>query len=229
MKRETRVFNTELRVIDDNGSEKIEGHAAVFNQLSEDLGGFREMIAPGAFSDVLENDVRCLFNHDSNYVIGRTASGTLELREDDLGLVYRADPPSTVWATDLKVTISRGDVNQSSFGFYVGDDEWKKVDGGDVRIINRVAELFDVSPVTFPAYPQTDVQVRALERLGVDPEALSEALQRIQRGEELSSSDRDLIDATAKKLSEAITPEEPEVSSIGISLLKKRVELAARK
>ncbi len=142
---------------------KVSGHAAVFNQLSEDLGGFREKISPGAFADsIKDGDIRALWNHDPNFVLGRTKAGTLSLSEDDIGLATQYDFPDTSIARDLLKSIERGDVDQQSFGFMVLPDgaKWRLEDGGLTRILTKV-ELFDVSPVTFPAYPQTDVGVRA--------------------------------------------------------------------
>lgn len=144
-----------------DGVSTISGYAAVFNTLSEDMWGFREKIAPGAFSGVLENDVRCLFNHDSDHVLGRTAAGTLRLTEDDRGLHMECDLPDTQCARDLAVSIERGDVSGQSFSFITDSDEWNMQDGTQVRTITKVGELYDVGPVTFPAYPDTDVAARA--------------------------------------------------------------------
>ena len=154
----------ELRAVQADGeNKKIVGHAAVFNELSEDLGGFREKISPGAFKKTLkEADVRALWNHDSNYVLGRNKSGTLRLQEDEKGLAIEIDPPNTTWANDLMVSIDRGDVSQMSFGFRTVKDDFEKKNDEIIRILKEV-ELFDVSPVTYPAYPQTDVQMRKLQ------------------------------------------------------------------
>lgn len=140
----------------------IVGHAAVFNSLSEMLWGFREMVAPGAFRDAIaKSDVRALLNHEPSYVLGRNKSGTLKLWEDERGLAIDIDPPDTQWANDLLVSIARGDIDQMSFGFTVGEDRWEEIAGETRRTILRVDELFDVSPVTFPAYPETDAALRA--------------------------------------------------------------------
>lgn len=162
---ERRSVNvTELRVIrNDDVKPVIKGYAAVFNKLSEDMG-FREKIEPGAFKNAIgKSDTRALWNHDSNYVLGRVSAGTLRLKEDDQGLYIENDPPDTQWARDLMVSIERGDVNQMSFGFIVDADRWEVVDGKDIRTIMSVRELADVSPVTFPAYPDTSVAMRSLE------------------------------------------------------------------
>lgn len=156
---------TELRVLATEGSPPvIEGHAAVFNQWSETLGRmfpFKEKVMPGAFRDsIVKDDIRALFNHDSNHVLGRNKAGTLELEETEKGLHVRIMPPDTQWARDLQISISRSDISQMSFGFIVQNDRWGTEDGIDIRELHKV-KLIDVSPVTFPAYPQTDVGVRS--------------------------------------------------------------------
>jgi HK97 family phage prohead protease len=159
---ERRFVVAELRVVDGDDGPLIEGYAAVFDEWSEDLGGFRERIRPGAFAKTIgEADVRGLWQHDPNYVLGRNTADTLELVEDDRGLRYRITPPDTQWARDVLVTMRRGDVNQSSFAFEAVRDEWgEAADGFITRELIEV-KLYDVSPVTYPAYPQTSSQVRA--------------------------------------------------------------------
>lgn len=166
-KKEIRTLPiVELRVSSAEEENFIEGHAAVFDSWSETLGGifpFKEKVKRGAFASSLEkDDIRALFNHDPNYVLGRNKAGTLQLREDERGLFVKIFPPDTAWAKDLRTSISRGDINQMSFGFTVEEDEWRYEDGYDVRELKKV-KLFDVSPVTFPAYTATDVGVRAME------------------------------------------------------------------
>ena len=166
-KRELRCAGvTELRVEPQEGGglPVIEGHAAVFDSLSQDLGfifPFKERINRGAFKESLDrDDIRALFNHDPNYVLGRNRAGTLELKETVKGLLVRIHPPDTTWARDLTQSIQRGDVSQMSFGFIVEQENWTVEDGQDIRTLERV-KLFDVSPVTFPAYVETDVGVRS--------------------------------------------------------------------
>lgn len=167
--RETRVFGVqEIRVVVGAAGEptKIVGHAAVFGQLSEDLGGFREQIQAGAFADVLTNDVRALVNHDSNLILGRTKSGTLRLAEDSTGLAAEIAIPDTSFARDLVVSMGRGDVTQMSFAFTVDPEgeTWTRDGTGPwIRTITKVARLYDVSPVTYPAYPQTEAALRSLD------------------------------------------------------------------
>jgi HK97 family phage prohead protease len=146
---------------------RIVGHAALFDTPSEDLGGFRERIRPGAFADSLaSDDIRALFNHDPNLILGRNRSGTLILSEDDKGLRIEIDPPDTQSSRDLMVSIGRGDVNQMSFGFVVRSNGqvWEKDNDGRVMRTLTAVRLFDISPVVFPAYPETAVAVRALNR-----------------------------------------------------------------
>jgi HK97 family phage prohead protease len=163
--KETRIAVAELRVVAADGTPtKIAGHAAKFDSLSEDLGGFRERIAPGAFAKSIQSgDIRALWNHDANIVLGRNKAGTLRLSEDSAGLAFEVDAPDTQLVRDMVMApIARGDVNQCSFGFYTMADKWAKVDGEWIRTLLE-CELFDVSPVTYPAYPSTDVAVRSLQ------------------------------------------------------------------
>jgi HK97 family phage prohead protease len=154
---------TEIRVAGDDAAPVIEGYAALFNSDSQDLGGFIERIAPGAFKAAIgKSDIRALFNHDANYVLGRKAAGTLDVTEDAKGLAIRNTPPDTQWARDLLVSMKRGDITQMSFAFRTEDDEWGKKDGIVYRTIKKVAELLDVSPVTYPAYTDTTVAARSL-------------------------------------------------------------------
>jgi len=172
IKKELRILKTaELRV-KRNGDElpKIEGYAAVFNKDSEDMG-FIERIAPGAFKNSLKtSDVRALFNHDSNIILGRSTAGTLELKEDKKGLFMSVTPPDTQLVRDMVLSpIERGDITQQSFGFTVQSDDWDYRDNEpSIRTITEIKELFDVSPVTFPAYPDTAVALRSLDKIKLD-------------------------------------------------------------
>ena len=165
---ERRAFNVaDLRVAGGGGKSTIVGHAAVFNRQSVPLWDFVEQIEPGAFRDTLStSDVRALFNHDANHVLGRSTAGTLRMREDSVGLAVEIDLPDTTMARDLSTSIARGDINQMSFGFMVADngDRWEDRDGTLLRTITKVDPLIDVSPVTYPAYPSTDAAMRSLER-----------------------------------------------------------------
>lgn len=162
-------MKVELRADTKAGVPIIRGMAAMFNSMSEDLGGFREQIAPGAFKRAVESsDIRALFNHDANMVLGRTTSGTLRVMETDAGLEFEVDMPDTTYARDLMTSMKRGDINQCSFGFSIGEggDTWEKDSAGNyMRTIRSVERLYDVSPVTYPAYPETKCATRSLEKL----------------------------------------------------------------
>ncbi len=162
---ERKFFTSKVTVEKrDDGAITIKGHAAVFDSLSENLGGFREQIKKGAFDDVMMDDVRALFNHDSNLILGRSKSGTLRLGQDDAGLSYEVDIPDTQVGRDLTVSMGRGDIDQSSFAFVVEEDDWQEDEEGRViRTILKVKRLYDVSPVTYPAYPDAKVGLRGLE------------------------------------------------------------------
>jgi len=145
------------------GDGHIVGHAAVFNTEADIGGWFREKVAPGAFARAItQDDVRALFNHDPNFVLGRNKAGTLTLTEDGQGLAIDIVPPDTQFARDLQVSIDRGDISQMSFGFRVLKELWDDTGDTAVRTLLEV-ELFDVSPVTYPAYVQTDVALRSFE------------------------------------------------------------------
>src|SRR5664279_670242 len=109
----------------DGEAKKIFGHGAVFNRNSQNLGGFVEQVAPGAFTKTIqEADVRALINHDTNILLGRNKSNTHTLVEDNTGLAYEIDPPDTTSARDWMVSMARGDLSQSSFSFRTIEVEW---------------------------------------------------------------------------------------------------------
>lgn len=157
MKKETRTFNFNIEKRTD-GKPMMTGHAAVFDEWTSIGGWFEERIAKGAFKDAVKaDDVRALFNHDENHVLGRTTSGTLRLSEDKKGLAVEIDPPDTQFARDLQILMERGDISQMSFAFQVVEEDWEFKDGEpDRRTISKV-KLYDVSPVTYPAYEGTDI------------------------------------------------------------------------
>ncbi len=151
------------------------GRAVVYDSWSEEmwtpLGTFRERILAGAFTDVLarQPDVRLLFNHDDRYVLARTKAGTLELSEEENGLHVWARVAPTSYAKDLRMVMARGDVDQMSFAFAMdeergAEDRWYEDEdsGGILRDVLKVSDLYDVSPVTFPAYIDTSAAMREL-------------------------------------------------------------------
>lgn len=166
---ERRIFESghiEIRKGNATTATGVRGYAAKYNMMSEPMYGFREQIAPGAFDGVLEDDVRCFFNHDSNLILGRTTSGTLRISADATGLMYEADLPDTQAARDLAISMERGDITQSSFAFRIAPngDTWdENEDGVIIRTITQFGRLYDVSPVAIPAYPDATAGVRSLE------------------------------------------------------------------
>jgi HK97 family phage prohead protease len=152
---EQRTVDVDVESLDTRG-RTVHGFAAVYNVLSEDLGGYREQIAPGAFAGVLEGDVRALLNHDPNEVLGRTKSGTLRLHDEDRGLRFELDLPDSPLGQNIRESVRRGDLDGASFRFVVGDEDWD----GDVRTVTRVEELLDASIATHPAYPEASIELR---------------------------------------------------------------------
>ena len=182
---ERRYYTTEFEARAVGDGFVIQGHAAVFNRLSRDLGGFVEQVAPGAFKRSLNSgaDVRALFNHDPNMILGRSKSGTLRLGEDSVGLAYEITLGGQTYARDLYESIERGDVDQSSFGFFNVRDEWARTDAGyplRTLVENEISDG-DVSPVTYPAYPDADSGIRAVrsraEALGLDAAVLLDGIR----------------------------------------------------
>lgn len=164
-KLERRNITHEFRVSPDGEQPSISGYAALFETLSDDLGGWLEVIDPHAFDAVIARnpDVRALWNHNSDHILGRTLANTLHLTIDARGLAYVIDPPDTQLAKDLIVSMRRKDVTQSSFGFICQRDQWTdNADGTVTRRILEFDELLDVSPVTYPAYSGTTSQARSL-------------------------------------------------------------------
>lgn len=170
---EKRVCQIHYRIADDsaepgesgNESRTVEGYAALFNVT--DIGGwFEERIEPGAFKDALKrSDIRALFNHDPNYILARTESGTLQVKEDEKGLFYRFEAPDTTFGNDFLKMLRRGDISQSSFAFTVKKQRWEEEKRGEewkyTRVVEEVDQVYDVSPVTYPAYSETTVSARS--------------------------------------------------------------------
>jgi len=160
--------DVELRIESDgDGPGTMTGYAARFNKDSVDLGGFIERIKQGAFTDALKDaDVRGLKNHDPNLLLGRTTAGTLKLEENGIGLKFKLSLPNTTAGRDVAEEVKRGDITGCSFSFRLakeGGDEWHEKDGLIKRTIHKIAKIFDVGPVAFPAYPDTTVAVRSLD------------------------------------------------------------------
>lgn len=194
---EKRYYNisVEQRESTETESESapvVVGHAAVFDTLSDNLGGFQERISPKAFDNVLDNDVRAFFNHDPNHLLARSTSGTLRLSVDDKGLRYEFDVPDTTSGRDLLVSMERGDVTQSSFAFTVEEDSWNIENGTDIRTIEKVKRLYDVSPVSIPAYPDANDLAVAQRSLAIHNET------KQKKDEEIDLIRRNLLELNIK-------------------------------
>lgn len=198
--REVRVLGLEGLEIRHSGRPDegftLRGYAAVYGQISHDLGGFREQIAPGAFDEVLTTkpDVHLTWDHDTRYVAARTMNDTLHLESDSTGLFIDAQVGNYTWAKDLRTALERGDINQGSFAFNVaeGGDEFVAGDDGSVmRTINRVGALYDVTVTAQGAYPQTSMAaVRSLAAVqGRPPEEVEAALVAAKQDAEQGESE----------------------------------------
>jgi HK97 family phage prohead protease len=199
--KERRAVAIELRMdgMEEGQTPMMRGHAAVFDSASEILQAgditFREIIKPGAFAEALiVSDCRALFNHNPDNILGRTSAGTLRINESDKGLAIEIDPPDTMCSRDLQISMQRGDVREMSFGFTVakGGDKWTRGhDGIHTRTISKVERLYDVSPVTYPAYPDTDCALRSLE----ESQAIIQPTKKERSSMKNTKSYRDKFDA----------------------------------
>jgi Escherichia/Staphylococcus phage prohead protease len=173
-------INAELRAQLDGNT--LHGHAAVFDTRASVPGGW-EQLSRTAFDKALaseETDVRAFVNHDHSKLLGRQSAGTLRLDVDDEGLAFEVDLPDTSYAHDLRELVARGDLNGASFGFIPGDDTWgRAADGRQLRTHTSVAELIDVSAVTFPAYAGAGVALRHAARQGNRRSELIKARHRL--------------------------------------------------
>lgn len=198
-------FDSELRVEQrDDKPPRIVGYAARFNVKSEDLGGFREVIMPGAFRDSIKSDeVVALWNHDAAKPIARTGNGTLVLEEDDKGLRMEATPDETTWAQDALKSVKAGTVYRTSFGFRIKDAKKDQEfnEDGSLRTLHKVS-VFDVSPVTYPAYRQTRISVRASR--------LADLMERLDEGQELCEAELRYLRSEFPELQRALIAEPTE-------------------
>ena len=162
----TAPVTIEVREDGDKQKATIEGMAALFNSRTNIGDWFEEEVLPGAFDDVLDNDVRCLFNHNPNFVLARSndGKGTLKLEVTETGLKYSYVTPNRSYAKDLEDAITSGDISGSSFAFRIKEEKWITREGKmDLRQIVKFERLLDVSPVTFPAYEDATVGKRSQE------------------------------------------------------------------
>lgn len=183
--KETRTFDiTKLNTRDatEEQPSMITGYAAVFNSKTSIGGWFDEIIAPGAFARALsENgDIRALFNHNWDNVLGRTKSGTLRLEEDAKGLKFEVELPNTSTGRDLAESMSRGDINQCSFGFWVTEEEWDYNVEPALRTVKEV-ELYEISVVSIPAYDDTEASLVRGKEIGKEVEQRMKMIKQINQ------------------------------------------------
>ena len=233
-----RSFPTDFNPSPDE--KKIVGYAAVFNLLSDDLGGFREKILPGAFTKtVQEADVRAFWNHNTDFPLGRVKNGTLQLEEDVTGLHYVITPPDTSYARDLKENIRNGTVDQSSFAFEIVKRSMESQKGMTIQILHEV-RLIDVSPVSIPAYTQTWTALRSMAQelsgglrledvVREDPDFVRRCLEGLniyaRAGRVLSASNEDRLRQAMAMMEEVLAqlekqPEQAAAPSFGIKRRK---------
>lgn len=188
---ERRYGDIELRKKEDGTeSRTIRGYAAVYNKDSQNFGPFIERIAPGAFDDVLNDDVVALFNHDPNLPLARSGAG-LRIGSDNTGLFYEFDAPNTTVGNDLLANVRSGVIKQSSFAFTVKEHKRTVRNGQpDLRTIIKVERLYDVSPVTYPAYPDTTVAARYLKEMIADNSKDLQEMDTINMKRDLQAKDK---------------------------------------
>lgn len=152
-----------------NPTSTLAGYALKYNKFSEDLGGFKEVIKPGAFTESLKTaDVRALIDHDPSLILGRNTASTLRLIDDEVGLGFEVDVDTRItYASNLLISVGRGDKDQCSFGFFCDECEWDWYPGGQDLVLRSITlgRLFDISVVTYPAYVDTEVALRSLDAI----------------------------------------------------------------
>jgi HK97 family phage prohead protease len=230
-KIETRVNSADIEIRETGDGMYFEGYAAVFNSPSEPLP-FIERIAPGAFKRSIEarNDIKLLWNHDTGSVLGSTRAGTLKMYEDERGLRVSAQLPNTSLGRDTAELIRRGDVSAMSFGFSVpsGGDEWS-TDGSERTL--RSVRLHEVSIVAFPAYSGTagTTSVRGIdkvaERAEIDPDALADAMLKLEEGGELSEEEGRLLSQAVSSSTVKSESQEAQGDLAMLELKKKKLSL----
>lgn len=204
---EIRSFNIELR--DEPESRHIEGYGSVFNERSLDLGGFVEMIAPGAFDGVIErSDVKCYLDHNPGKGIlarSRNGKGSLSLVVDEKGLKYSFDAPKTNLGDEVVEGLKRGDYSQSSFAFTVDDEIWtKEEDGSYLRTITKIGGLYDVSIVANPAYEGTSVALRSLDAFKAQEEIPVEVREEEPKTEDVKEEEVKVTEPEEEKKEETV-------------------------
>jgi HK97 family phage prohead protease len=211
---EVRTNSVDFEVRAEGDGMTFTGYASVFNSPSEDLGGFVEYVAPGAFKRSLQsrNEVKLLWNHDSGEPLASLRGGTMQLLEDSVGLKVTAKLPNTTRGRDIAELLRTNVIDSMSFGFNVIKDSWSR--DGQTRTLESV-RLFEVSVVSFPAYEATVAQVRSASSINADE--LADALLKLESGEELDEKNANLITEVVGKLK--AQPEVQEAEDNGLSIL----------
>jgi HK97 family phage prohead protease len=225
---EVRVNSTSFEIRAEGDGMSFTGYASVFNSPSEDLGGFIEYVAPGAFKRSLQsrNEVKLLWNHDSGEPLASLRGGTMQLVEDEVGLRVTAQLPNTTRGRDVAELLRTKVIDSMSFGFNVIKDSWSR--DGQTRTLESV-RLFETSIVSFAAYPATTATVRSAPPT-INPDDLAEALLKLESGEELDPDSAELITSVVNKLK--AQPDVEEVIDNGLDLLdlkKKQFDLLLKR
>jgi HK97 family phage prohead protease len=225
---EVRTNSVDFEVRAEGDGMTFTGYASVFNSPSEDLGGFIEYVAPGAFKRSLQsrNEVKLLWNHDSGEPLASLRGGTMTLVEDNRGLKVTAQLPNTTRGRDIAELLRTKVIDTMSFGFNVIKDSWSS--DGKTRTLESV-RLFEVSVVSFAAYPATTAQVRSASPT-INPDELADALLKLESGEELDDKSAELITDVVAKLK--AQPETEQVIYNGLDLLdlkKKQFDLLLKR
>jgi HK97 family phage prohead protease len=180
-KRDLKTKFNITRAEEDREDFIVEGYFALYENETELFEGVYEIITKGAFDNTLNNDIRALWNHNTQYVLGRNKSGSLELKTDDKGLFGIIRLPNTQYARDLHELVQRGDVDQCSFGFNILDEELEELASGGYRWRLKEVDLHEISVVTFPAYENTSVQARAKQIKEIESRKLETKRSALQK------------------------------------------------
>ena len=179
-----RDFRTKFNITRDETTPDeriVEGYFALYESETELWEGSYEIISKGAFDSSLNKDVRALWNHNTQYVLGRSKNGSLTLKADDKGLFGTIKLPNTQYANDLFELVQRGDIDQASFGFNIIDEELEELANGGYRWRLKDVDLHEISVVTFPAYENTTVQARQKQVKELEQRKLQEKKEALSK------------------------------------------------
>lgn len=180
MDKETRISS--IKASTETSENLVEGYALKFNTLSEDLGGFKEVILQNALSETDMTDIRCFLDHDTSKILGRTISNTLNIEVDEIGLKIKCALPNNTLGNDTFESIRRGDLSQMSFAFILGNngDNFEHTENGYIRKIHNIKKITEVSIVSIPAYSETDIAVAQRNLHNSIAKAKDELILRLQ-------------------------------------------------